>query len=175
MNEAESAGSLAAALNQATAMASMAQELKAMTATIQRQDNTLQELSRMKDAVTRMEVLLEGSKSTSARQFERIEKIEAEVDKVAVVLTQMSNQLAAKADSERVDEMDRTTNGFMNRIKGGLAVAGFVWVVVQGAIGWALVRFIDTTAANSMAIGLHTQTIDRIDRELSALKVLRGQ
>lgn len=156
-------------------MASMAQELKGLTSTMQRYDQNFQELGRIKDAVTRMEVLMEGTKSTNARQFERIEKIETEMEKVSGVLMQMSNVLASKADTDRVDIIDRSTSGFMNRVKGGIAVAGVVWVVVQGAIGWALVRFIDTTAANSMAIGLDHQTVDRIDREVAALKILRGQ
>jgi hypothetical protein len=167
--------SIAATMQQATAMASMAQELKGLTSTMQRYDQNFQELGRIKDAVTRMEVLMEGTKSTAQRQFERIEKIEAEMEKVSGVLMQMSNVLASKADADRVDTIDRNTSGFMNRVKGGIAVAGVVWIAVQAGIGWALVRFIDTTAANSMAIGLHTQTIDRIDREVAALKILRGQ
>jgi len=174
-NETDAAQSMAAAIGQATALASMAQELKSLGQTIQRQDISLQELSRIKDTVTRMEVMMEGSKSTTARLFERTEKIESDVDKLAQSLSHMMTLLGKKADADAMEEIDRNTSGFINRVKGGLAVAAVVWAVVEAGVGWALVRFIDTTAANSMAIGLHTQTIDRIDRELAALKVLRGQ
>ncbi|SDV50220.1 hypothetical protein, partial [Chitinasiproducens palmae] len=74
--------------------------------------------------------------------------------------------------TEDVAALDRKASAFMDRIKGGLLVAGFVVTLVQGGLIAGVVWLISTTQNGQTTNQLQQQTIDRLDREQDVIRRL---
>jgi hypothetical protein len=127
---------------QASAMSAINEQLKNLVEGSQRTERTLVKLDDISRTVIELKVIAENNKSTFGRLFDRLEKVEAAIEREDVKDAAMQTSIALKADTSTVTVVDSKVDGWINQFKGAAMVASVVMAVVQatllGGVGYVI-------------------------------------
>jgi hypothetical protein len=131
-----------AAMLIAAAMSTINEQLKNLVEGSQRTERTLVKLDDIGSRVVELKVIAENNKSTFGRLFDRLEKVEAAIEREDVKDASMQTAIALKADTSAVTMVNSKVDGWINQFKGAAVVTSLVMAVVQavllGGVGYVI-------------------------------------
>lgn len=148
---------------QAAAMSTINEQLKNLVEGSQRTERTLGKLDDINRTVIELKVIAENNKSTFGRLFDRLEKVEAAIEREDVKDAAMQTAIALKADSTAVSAVDNKVDGWINQFKGAALVASVIMALVQTVLVGGVAYVVTHLQSGETQIALVLQRMQQIE------------
>lgn len=148
---------------QAAAMSSIHEQLKNLVEGSQRTERTLVKLDDINRTVIELKVIAENNKSTFGRLFERLEKVEAAIEREDVKDAAMQMSIALKADTSAVTVVESKVDGWINQFKGAALVTSVIMALVQTALVGGVAYVITHLQTGETQMALVMQRMQQIE------------
>jgi uncharacterized coiled-coil protein SlyX len=155
--------SAAMLIAQAAAMSAVNEQLKSIAEGNQRTERTLGRLDEMNRTLVELKVIAENNKATFTRLFDRLEKVEASIEREDASDSTMRVAIALKADASAVTTVDGKVDGWINQFKGAAMVASIGIALVQACLLGGVAYVITHLQTGETSIALLGQRIEQIE------------
>lgn len=153
---------------QASAMSTINEQLKNLVEGSARTERTLVKLDDINRTVIELKVIAENNKSTFGRLFDRLEKVEAAIEREDVKDAAMQTAIALKADTTAVNQVDSKVDGWINQFKGAAMVASVIMALVQAILLGGVAYVITHLQSSELQTALVMQRMQQIEQGLTA-------